>query len=31
MKKVFIDVGHKGKDCGVVGYLVEKYVNLVEV
>lgn len=31
MTKVFIDVGHGGKDCGVVGYLVEKYVNLVKV
>ena len=31
MAKVFVGVGHEGKDCGVVGYLVEKYVNLVKV
>ena len=31
MKKVFISVGYRGEDCGVVGYLVEKYVNLVKV
>ena len=30
MKKVFIGVGHGGKDSGAVGYLVEKDVNLVE-
>lgn len=30
MKKVFIGVGHGGKDPGAVGYLVEKDVNLVE-
>jgi len=29
-KKVFIGVGHGGADPGVVGYLVEKDVNLVE-
>mgnify|MGYP001051573897 FL=1 len=29
-KKVFIGVGHGGADPGVVGYLVEKEVNLVE-
>ena len=30
MKKVFIGVGHGGKDSGAFGYLVEKDVNLVE-
>ncbi len=30
MKKVFIGVGHGGKDPDAVGYLVEKNVNLVE-
>ena len=30
MAKVFIGVGHGGKDPGAVGYLVEKDVNLVE-
>ena len=30
MKKVFIGVGHGGKDSGAVGFLVEKDVNLVE-
>ena len=30
MAKVFIGVGHGGKDSGAVGYLVEKEVNLVE-
>ena len=30
MKKVFIGVGHGGKDSGAVVYLVEKDVNLVE-
>ena len=30
MAKVFIGVGHGGKDPGAVGYLVEKNVNLVE-
>lgn len=30
MTKVFVGVGHEGKDCGVVGYLVEKDVNLME-
>ena len=29
-KKVFIGVGHGGKDSGAVGYLVEKEVNLIE-
>ena len=30
MAKVFIGVGHGGKDPGAVGYLVEKDVNLVQ-
>ena len=30
MAKVFIGVGHGGKDPGAVSYLVEKDVNLVE-
>lgn len=30
MAKVFIGVGHGGKDSGSIGYLVEKEVNLVE-
>ena len=30
MAKVFIGVGHGGKDSGAVGYLVEKEVNLIE-
>lgn len=28
MKKVYLGVGHGGKDSGAVGYLVEKDVNL---
>lgn len=30
MAKVFLGVGHGGRDSGAVGHLVEKDVNLVE-